>query len=62
MNSHDPYGRVPVNSIDTYLRLRKDKMNKIIALSYYDSSGKGFLTDDVIFDLFSIFALILCFF
>uniref|UniRef100_F1KRN3 Serine/threonine-protein phosphatase 2A regulatory subunit B'' subunit gamma n=1 Tax=Ascaris suum TaxID=6253 RepID=F1KRN3_ASCSU len=46
MNSHDPYGRVPVNSIDTYLRLRKDKMNKIIALSYYDSSGKGFLTDD----------------
>uniref|UniRef100_A0A914RLM0 Uncharacterized protein n=1 Tax=Parascaris equorum TaxID=6256 RepID=A0A914RLM0_PAREQ len=46
MNSHDPFGRVPVDSIHTYLRLRKDKMSKIIALSYYDSIGKGFLTDD----------------
>ncbi|VDM48088.1 unnamed protein product [Toxocara canis] len=45
-NPDDPYGRVPISAIIEYLRLRKEKMSKIIALNYYDSNGKGFLTTE----------------
>ncbi|VDK44983.1 unnamed protein product [Anisakis simplex] len=49
----DQFGRIPVQVVIDYLRLRKDKMNKIITLNYYDSNGKGYLTDEDLNDYIS---------
>lgn len=38
---------VPIDSIIEYLHAKRNKTMKFIALQYYDSSGKGFLTPEV---------------
>lgn len=47
-NKKDVYGRIPIDLVTNFVRTKKDRINKMIGLSYYDSSRKGYLTPEVV--------------